>query len=190
MWFSGFFSSHFACHSWSVPMMKITGLSHIFKWENLHNWWLTKNFFAPLYMKINAVDSERVFIAEFITGPSLYCQSKYCILFHQGSKRTDAFSMLYWNPQLFMLWPQQWHVPLSLSRCPTGKQETVPTMQHHHIARRSKARLHVKKMAPALTGLHLHPLLPPFVPHISICSLSICFCWPYVSLGLWSPFRA
>ncbi len=31
-------------------MMKITGLSHLFKWENLHNWWLTKNFFAPLYI--------------------------------------------------------------------------------------------------------------------------------------------
>ncbi len=30
-------------------MMKITGLSHLFKWENLHNWWLTKYFFAPLY---------------------------------------------------------------------------------------------------------------------------------------------
>ncbi len=30
-------------------MMEITGLSHIFKWENLHNWWLTKYFFAPLY---------------------------------------------------------------------------------------------------------------------------------------------
>ncbi len=29
--------------------MKITGLSHLFKWENLHNWWLTKYFFAPLY---------------------------------------------------------------------------------------------------------------------------------------------
>ncbi len=28
--------------------MKITGLSHLFKWENLHNWWLTKYFFAPL----------------------------------------------------------------------------------------------------------------------------------------------
>ena len=28
-------------------MMKITGLSHLFKWENLHNWWLTKYFFAP-----------------------------------------------------------------------------------------------------------------------------------------------
>ncbi len=30
-------------------MMKITGLSHLFKWENLHNWWLTKYCFAPLY---------------------------------------------------------------------------------------------------------------------------------------------
>ncbi len=30
-------------------MMKITSLSHLFKWENLHNWWLTKYFFAPLY---------------------------------------------------------------------------------------------------------------------------------------------
>ncbi len=33
-------------------MMKITGLSHLFKWENLHNWWLTKYFFAPLYIII------------------------------------------------------------------------------------------------------------------------------------------
>ncbi len=33
-------------------MMKITGLSHLFKWENLHNWWLTKYFFAPLYIQI------------------------------------------------------------------------------------------------------------------------------------------
>ncbi len=31
-------------------MMKITGLFHLFKWENLHNWWLTKYFFAPLYI--------------------------------------------------------------------------------------------------------------------------------------------
>ncbi len=31
-------------------MMKITGLSHLFKWENLHNWWLIKYFFAPLYV--------------------------------------------------------------------------------------------------------------------------------------------
>ncbi len=31
-------------------MMKITGLSHLFKWENLHNWWLTKYCFAPLYI--------------------------------------------------------------------------------------------------------------------------------------------
>ena len=48
MWFSGFFFL-FVCHSWSVPMMKITGLSHLFKGETLHNCWLTKYFFAPLY---------------------------------------------------------------------------------------------------------------------------------------------
>ncbi len=36
-------------------MMKITGLSHLFKWENLHNWWLTKYFFAPLYLSTGAV---------------------------------------------------------------------------------------------------------------------------------------
>ncbi len=33
-------------------MMKMTALSHLFKWENLHNWWLTKYFFAPLYIYI------------------------------------------------------------------------------------------------------------------------------------------
>ncbi len=33
-------------------MMKITGLSHLFKWDNLHNWWLTKYFFAPLYKHV------------------------------------------------------------------------------------------------------------------------------------------
>ncbi len=43
------FFSYFVSHSWGIPMMKITGLSHLFKWENLHNWWLTKYFFAPLY---------------------------------------------------------------------------------------------------------------------------------------------
>ncbi len=33
-------------------MMKITGPSHLFKRENLHNWWLSKYFFAPLYIYI------------------------------------------------------------------------------------------------------------------------------------------
>ncbi len=44
------FFSYFVSHSWGIPMMKITGLSHLCKWENLHNWWLTKYFFAPLYI--------------------------------------------------------------------------------------------------------------------------------------------
>ncbi len=46
------FFSYFVSHSWGIPMMKFTGLSHIFKWEILHNWWLTKYFFAPLYIYI------------------------------------------------------------------------------------------------------------------------------------------
>ncbi len=46
------FVSYFVSHSWGIPMMKITGLSHLFKWENLHNWWLTKYFFAPLYIPL------------------------------------------------------------------------------------------------------------------------------------------
>ncbi len=48
--FLDFFFSYFVSHSWGIPTMKITGLSHLFKWENLHNWWLTKYFFAPLYV--------------------------------------------------------------------------------------------------------------------------------------------
>ncbi len=39
-------------------MKKITGLSHLFKWENLHNWWLTKYFFAPLYIQNKFCNNE------------------------------------------------------------------------------------------------------------------------------------
>ncbi len=41
--------------------MKITGLSHLFKWENLHNWWLTKYFFAPLYTTASTIISGEKF---------------------------------------------------------------------------------------------------------------------------------
>ncbi len=43
-------------------MMKITGLSHLFKWENLHNWWLTKYIFAPLYIYILVVGIDNFFL--------------------------------------------------------------------------------------------------------------------------------
>ncbi len=39
--------------------MKITGLSHLFKWENLHNWWLTKHFLPHciyIYIHIQYMD--------------------------------------------------------------------------------------------------------------------------------------
>ncbi len=52
-------------------MMKITGLSHLFKWENLHNWWLTKYFFAPLYM------SFKYYIYIIILDKSAKVQTSY-----------------------------------------------------------------------------------------------------------------
>ncbi len=48
-------------------MMKITGLSHLFKWENLHNWWLTKYFFAPLF-----------YVFFFFSNPSHY-NAAWCL---------------------------------------------------------------------------------------------------------------
>ena len=47
MWFSGFFFSF--CLSVEVYLWWKLQVSHLFKWENLRNWWLTKYFFAPLY---------------------------------------------------------------------------------------------------------------------------------------------
>ncbi len=49
-------------------MMKITGISHLFKWENLHNWWLTKYFFAPLYIEL--------YIYIYIVGPTSNIEDK------------------------------------------------------------------------------------------------------------------
>ena len=45
-------------------MMKITGLSHLFKWENLHNWWLTKYFFAPMYVSVCACACVHVCVSD------------------------------------------------------------------------------------------------------------------------------
>ncbi len=52
-------------------MMKITGLSHLFKWENLHNWWLTKYFFAPLYIYIYVIFFYSLFLLLFLMSISL-----------------------------------------------------------------------------------------------------------------------
>lgn len=46
-------------------------------------------------------------------------------------------------------------------------------MQHHHVARRSKARLLVKKTTPALTGLPLQPP-PPHVLFLFPFVLTVC----------------
>ncbi len=54
-------------------MMKITGLSHLFKWENLHNWWLTKYFFAPLYVCM--------YVCMYFLLSSLVYPNKMCLVF-------------------------------------------------------------------------------------------------------------
>ncbi len=56
-------------------MMKITGLSHLFKWENLHNWWLTKYFFAPLYIQVSIVYIQYIQYCVYIHN-KLECRKK------------------------------------------------------------------------------------------------------------------
>ena len=48
MWFSGFFPLILSVIVEVYLWWKLQA-SHLFKWENLHNWWLTKYLFAPLY---------------------------------------------------------------------------------------------------------------------------------------------
>ncbi len=69
--------SYFVSHSWGIPMMKITGLSHLLKWENLHNWWLTKYFFAPLYLSPHTVSLHLLFK---IPSISMVITANHCIL--------------------------------------------------------------------------------------------------------------
>ncbi len=64
-------------------MMKITGLSHLFKWDNLHNWWLTKYFFAPLYIAyasqttISSVKQSKTNVTLDASGTTKYYRSHY-----------------------------------------------------------------------------------------------------------------
>ena len=55
-----------------VSMMKITGLSHLFKWENLYNWWLTKYFFAPLYILCSIPSTASCLCRSAIVHPYIY----------------------------------------------------------------------------------------------------------------------
>ena len=96
--------SNFVCHSWCVPMMKITGLSHLFKWENLHNWWLTKYFFAPLYIQkplhpFNLVDL--AISATPVADRCIKLSTQPCYLHRQRL----AVQWPYWRAQ----WLSKWH---------------------------------------------------------------------------------
>ncbi len=78
-------------------MMKITGLSHLFKWENLHNWWLTKYFFAPLYVQ-NAIKNKKhlgpIYLNPVQTVKRAYCGKQYVTLDHKTSHKGLFFFLL------------------------------------------------------------------------------------------------
>ncbi len=87
------FCSYFVSHSWGIPMMKITGLSHLFKWENLHNWWLTKYFFAPLYTLVLCYN----ILHCPLSGPDLTYISLliiFCIIEYVTNKTLDPWIIL------------------------------------------------------------------------------------------------
>lgn len=69
-------------HSWSVPMMEITDLSHLLKWDNLHNRCLSKYFFCPTvyvsesFQTLGALLSIPDFVSNKQWVP-FYCCSKY-----------------------------------------------------------------------------------------------------------------
>ncbi len=75
-------------------MMKITGLSHLFKWENLHNWWLTKYFFAPLYVLLvlfNVLLGFSLNLHLFsLYDKNLHRHSTYCLFVICGRKKTQS----------------------------------------------------------------------------------------------------
>ncbi len=92
--FSGFLFSYFVSHSWGIPMMKITGLSHLFKWENLHNWWLTKYFFAPLYEAVQLF-STFIIMIHFSWAPNQNIRLDYSI--SEGSCDNEDWGHDYWK---------------------------------------------------------------------------------------------
>ncbi len=96
MWFSGFFFSYFVSHSWGIPMMKITGLSHLFKWENLHNWWLTKYFFAPLYFICKYSEEDCSSRGELADVIKYY---RTCVVPSEGAHTPESnlWSLNYWG---------------------------------------------------------------------------------------------
>ncbi len=83
-------------------MMQITGLSHLFKWENLHNWWLTKYFFAPLYSltasrcsteaHLAGVPFPRSFDLRLVPRQSCSARLKSLVLFGCKKKYTGSAS--------------------------------------------------------------------------------------------------
>ncbi len=85
-------------------MMTITGLSHLFKWENLHIWWLTKYFFAPLYIYVykniyhNIWESQGNSLVKNCVLEVTVCCVQYPLLFSSLPMRQCSGVLLYGAP--------------------------------------------------------------------------------------------
>ncbi len=85
--------------------MKITGLSHLFKWENLHNWWLTKYFFAPLCVCVCVCVYIYIYIYIYISGGPLSaltcCVNVRLLSAIKKNIAVNLFSKLGWELGLY-----------------------------------------------------------------------------------------
>lgn len=75
IWFGGFLFLHFVAHSWSVPTMEITQCSHLFKWDNLENWWPTQYFLCPtICFNFNLQRTQKQIVIKTIDKVSVSCK--------------------------------------------------------------------------------------------------------------------
>lgn len=63
-------------------MMKISGLYHLFKRENLHNPWVTEYLFAPLYLKFKFSETQSLGISLSLSPNHQHYKKQRLEIFH------------------------------------------------------------------------------------------------------------
>jgi hypothetical protein len=141
-------------------MMESTGLAHLFKWENLHNWWLTKYFFLPHSKYMNILHSSVILESRMTVSSFCVGLSKMVILLHMlrrgaSSNNQSQYSHL---SHLLRLWPMR-----------VGVQPPCSSLQPHMIrqlraatmvlgARLAQASASDKTPIMALSSAHSSPV--------------------------------
>ena len=99
-------------HSWSVPMIKITDLYVLCKWENLQNRQRIKYLFSPLYL-LNHVNDDVINIL-LLTNLSLDDLQNFSYWSHVALCNDDVIRRHFWHHKkkshFFSMW-RTWQVP-------------------------------------------------------------------------------